>query len=380
MSKTWLGLAMVLAAGHLSGAEPGLPTLAVPDGAGVNIHFTDPRPGEMAMLAQAGFRWVRMDFAWGATEREQGVYDFSAYDRLLAALAPHGIRALFILDYNNPHYDGGLSPCSDEGRRAFANWAVAAVRHFRGQGILWEMYNEPNIGFWKPTPNPDDYVKLALAVGQALRAAEPTAAYIGPATSGIDLPFLVYLGLAAFVVVGTSNATNLTDGLDGLAAGPIAIASAVLLILAYVSGAKLGSLDLSRYLLIPSVVGGQELSIIASAMMGATIGFLFYNSYPAEIFMGDTGSLGLGALLGSMAVLTKNEMLSIIIFGVFVFDALSVIAQTTSFKLTGKRILPMAPVHHSFEKMGWKEPKIVVRFWIASLLLAMVALASIKVR
>jgi hypothetical protein len=190
MSKTWLGLAMVLAAGHLSGAEPGLPTLAVPDGAGVNIHFTDPRPGEMAMLAQAGFRWVRMDFAWGATEREQGVYDFSAYDRLLAALAPHGIRALFILDYNNPHYDGGLSPCSDEGRRAFANWAVAAVRHFRGQGILWEMYNEPNIGFWKPTPNPDDYVKLALAVGQALRAAEPTAAYIGPATSGIDLPFL----------------------------------------------------------------------------------------------------------------------------------------------------------------------------------------------
>jgi phospho-N-acetylmuramoyl-pentapeptide-transferase len=196
----------------------------------------------------------------------------------------------------------------------------------------------------------------------------------------IDLPFLVYLGLAAFVVVGTSNATNLTDGLDGLAAGPIAIASAVLLILAYVSGAKLGSLDLSRYLLIPSVVGGQELSIIASAMMGATIGFLFYNSYPAEIFMGDTGSLGLGALLGSMAVLTKNEMLSIIIFGVFVFEALSVIAQTTSFKLTGKRILPMAPVHHSFEKMGWKEPKIVVRFWIASLLLAMVALASIKVR
>jgi phospho-N-acetylmuramoyl-pentapeptide-transferase len=195
-----------------------------------------------------------------------------------------------------------------------------------------------------------------------------------------DLPFLVYLGLGSFVVVGTANATNLTDGLDGLAAGPIAIASAALLILSYVSGARLGSLDLSRYLLIPNVVGGQELSVICSAMMGATIGFLFYNSYPAEIFMGDTGSLGLGALLGSMAVLTKNELLSVVIFGVFVFEALSVIAQTTSFKLTGKRILPMAPVHHSFEKMGWKEPKIVVRFWIASLLLAMVALASIKVR
>lgn len=196
----------------------------------------------------------------------------------------------------------------------------------------------------------------------------------------LDLPFLLYLGLGATVVVGTANATNLTDGLDGLAAGPIAIASAVLLILSYVSGARLGSLDLSRYLLIPNVVGAQELSIICSAMMGATIGFLFYNSYPAEIFMGDTGSLGLGALLGTMAVLTKNELLSVVIFGVFVFEALSVIAQTTSFKLTGKRILPMAPVHHSFEKMGWKEPKIVVRFWIASLLLAMVALASIKVR
>ena len=190
MGNAWLGFVALLAAGHLRGAEVGLPALAVPDGAGVNIHFTDPRPGEMAMLAQAGFRWVRMDFAWAATERDKGVYDFAAYDRLLAALAPHGIRALFILDYNNPHYDGGLSPCSDEGRRAFAAWAAAAVRHFRGHGILWEMYNEPNIGFWKPTPNPDDYVKLALAVGQALRAAEPAEAYIGPATSGIDLPFL----------------------------------------------------------------------------------------------------------------------------------------------------------------------------------------------
>ncbi|HOU52354.1 MAG TPA: phospho-N-acetylmuramoyl-pentapeptide-transferase [Myxococcota bacterium] len=195
-----------------------------------------------------------------------------------------------------------------------------------------------------------------------------------------NLPIWLYFLLGLLVIVGTANAVNLTDGLDGLAAGPILTASAVFLILAYLTGAKLGSLDLSRYLLIPKVVGAQELSIVASAIMGATIGFLFYNTYPAEIFMGDTGALGLGAMLGAMAVLTKNELLSMVIFGVFLFEAISVILQTTSFKLTGKRVLPMAPLHHSFEKIGWKEPKIVVRFWIASLLLAMVALASIKVR
>ncbi len=163
---------------------------AVPEGLGVNIHFTDPRPGEMEMLAEAGFSWVRMDFAWGGTEREKGKYDFSAYDRLLAALEPHGIRALFILDYSNRHYDGGLSPCSDEGRAAFARWAAAAVERFRGRGILWEMYNEPNIGFWKPKPDAEQYVKLALAVGQAIRQVAPAEQYIGPATSQVDLAFL----------------------------------------------------------------------------------------------------------------------------------------------------------------------------------------------
>ncbi|NOZ00536.1 MAG: phospho-N-acetylmuramoyl-pentapeptide-transferase [Deltaproteobacteria bacterium] len=196
----------------------------------------------------------------------------------------------------------------------------------------------------------------------------------------LDLPLWLYLILAAIVIVGTSNATNLTDGLDGLAAGPVLTAAGTLLILTYVTGAKLGGFDISKYLLIPKVIGAQELSIICSAVMGATIGFLYYNTYPAEIFMGDTGSLGLGGLLGAMAVLTKNELLSVIIFGVFFFEAVSVILQTTYFKFTRRRIFPMSPVHHSFELMGWPEPKIVVRFWIISLLLAMVALASIKVR
>lgn len=196
----------------------------------------------------------------------------------------------------------------------------------------------------------------------------------------IELPMVLYLALAGMLVVGTANATNLTDGLDGLAAGPILTAAAALLIMAYLTGAKLGTFDVSRYLLIPKVVGATELSILCAAIMGATIGFLYYNTFPAEIFMGDTGALGLGSMLGTVALLTKNELISIVIFGVFVFEALSVILQTTSFKLTGKRIFPMSPVHHSFEKMGWPEPKIVVRFWIVSLLLALVALGSIKVR
>lgn len=196
----------------------------------------------------------------------------------------------------------------------------------------------------------------------------------------IDLPMLAYLTLGAFVVVGTANSTNLTDGLDGLVAGPIITAAGVLLILSYISGATLGGFDISRYLLIPKVVGAQELAIIASAIVGATLGFLFYNTYPAEIFMGDTGSLGLGGLLGAMAVLTKNELLSVIIFAVFLFEALSVMIQTTFFKIWGRRVFPMSPVHHSFELMGWAEPKIVVRFWIFSVLTALIALGSIKVR
>src|SRR5207249_12142795 len=145
---------------------------------------------EMARLAAGGFKFVRMDFAWGAIEKERGRYDFSAYDRLMAALAPHHIRAQFILDYSNRFYDNEQSPHTDEGRAAFARWAAAAAHHFRGRGILWEMYNEPNIGFWRPKPNVDDYAKLALAVGKALREAEPGETYIGPATSTIDFKFL----------------------------------------------------------------------------------------------------------------------------------------------------------------------------------------------
>jgi len=162
----------------------------LPDSLGVNIHFTDPRPGEMEMLSEAGFKWVRMDFGWEGTEPRKGKYNFAAYDRLMAALDQHHIRPIFILDYSNRFYDDGLSPHSDEGRKAFAKWAAAAATHFKGRGVVWEMYNEPNIQFWKPKPNADDYVKLALAAGRALREAMPREPYIGPASSTVDFKFL----------------------------------------------------------------------------------------------------------------------------------------------------------------------------------------------
>jgi hypothetical protein len=184
-------LALLCATSALADAPARLPPLGVPDALGVNIHFTDPRPGEMQMLADAGFKFVRMDFAWGGTERRAGAYDFAAYDRLLAALRPHGIRAVFILDYANRLYDEGQAPHTDAGRAAMAKWAAAAVAHFKGQGVVWEMWNEPNIAqFWKPKPNAEDYAKLAVEVGKAIRAAAPEELYVGPATSLIDMPFL----------------------------------------------------------------------------------------------------------------------------------------------------------------------------------------------
>ena len=163
----------------------------IPDGFGVNIDFTDPRPGEMKMLSEAGFRWVRMDLKWDLTEAVKGHYDFAAYDRLMSALDQYSLKALFILDYSNPAYDEGTPPHTEEARQAFARWAVAAAKHFAGRGVIWEIYNEPNIAqFWPPQPDVNDYVTLALAVGRAFREGAPGERLIGPATSGIDFDFL----------------------------------------------------------------------------------------------------------------------------------------------------------------------------------------------
>ena len=158
---------------------------------GVNIHFTRPQPGEMDMLAAAGFGFIRMDFAWGAIEKQPGVYDFSAYDGLLSQLDQRHMRALFILDYGNSLYDNGMAPHTDEGRAAFARFAVAAATRYKGRRIVWEMWNEPNgEQFWKSTVNVDDYVKLAVVVGKALRDSAPNEAYIGPALAGTNPKFL----------------------------------------------------------------------------------------------------------------------------------------------------------------------------------------------
>lgn len=189
-------LSVITGADRLPGSckdawTPGLNTSTFPQGIGVNIHFTDARPGEVKMIADAGFRWVRMDFKWDLTEKERGRYDFSPYERLMAALEPHGIRVLFILDYGNPLYTEDKAVRGEQARQAFARWAVAAAKHFSGRGIIWECFNEPNVPmFWPPKPNVDEYIALALAVGRAFRVAVPNEKLIGPATSGLDFNFL----------------------------------------------------------------------------------------------------------------------------------------------------------------------------------------------
>ncbi len=196
----------------------------------------------------------------------------------------------------------------------------------------------------------------------------------------IALPSAFYFAFASIVVVGTSNAVNLTDGLDGLAIGPVMINAGTYLVLAYLGGLTLFGQDVAAYLDIPSIRGATELAIYCGAVVGAGVGFLWYNTYPAQVFMGDVGSLALGGGLGTLAVVTKNELLSVILGGIFVVEAVSVITQVLVFKTTGKRIFLMAPIHHHFEKKGWPEPKVIVRFWIISVMLALVSLAQLKLR
>ena len=189
-----------------------------------------------------------------------------------------------------------------------------------------------------------------------------------------------YVPFMLFVVVGTSNAVNLTDGLDGLAIGPSIVSSVTFLVLAYVAGTTIAGFSLAPYLGIPPVPGASELAVFCAAMAGAGIAFLWFNTYPASMFMGDVGSLALGGALGILAVLTKNEVVSAILNGVFLVEAVSVIVQVASFRTTGKRVFRMAPIHHHFELKGISEPKIIVRFWITSIMLALVALMSLKLR
>lgn len=207
----------------------------------------------------------------------------------------------------------------------------------------------------------------------------------GLVTSQLHFPFFknivldlgwFYIFLSSFFVVGFANAVNLTDGLDGLAIFPIMICAATLGFLTYLSG----HYDLATYLGIPFVSGSGELTPFALAVAAGSLGFLWYNAHPAQIFMGDVGSLGMGSFLGTLFVLTKNELLIPLLGGIFVVEALSVISQVFSFQLTGKRIFSMAPLHHHFELKGMGESKIIIRFWIISLLLALLSLATLKLR
>ena len=206
-----------------------------------------------------------------------------------------------------------------------------------------------------------------------------------PAFDALLIPFLkdVYLPLGMgfvvlgyFVIVGSSNAVNLTDGLDGLAIMPTVMVAAALGIFAYLTGHAV----FSQYLFIPYVPGAGELAVISGAMVGAGLGFLWFNAYPAQVFMGDVGALALGAALGTMALIVRQELVFMLMSGVFVMETVSVILQVASFKLTGRRIFRMAPIHHHFELKGWPEPRVIVRFWIIAFVLVLIGLASLKLR
>lgn len=246
----------------------------------------------------------------------------------------------------------------------------------------------------------DDYKKLVLrdSKGLSVRSKYFWQSVVGlgaalflyfsaqhPVETQLIVPFfkafspelgVTFIVLAYFVIVGTSNAVNLTDGLDGLAILPTVMIGAALGIFAYVTG----NVNFAKYLGIPYVPGVGEVAVFCGALIGAGLGFLWFNTYPAQVFMGDVGALGLGAALGVVAVVVRQELVLFIMGGVFVMEAVSVILQVASFKLTGRRIFQMAPLHHHFELKGWPEPRVIVRFWIITVVLVLIGLATLKIR
>ena len=219
---------------------------------------------------------------------------------------------------------------------------------------------------------------VALVIGLALYFYPPFQTTLAfPFFKGLnpDLGW-AYVPFAMLVIIGASNAVNLTDGLDGLAIGPVIIAAGTYLLFAYLAGHA----NLADYLQINNVQGAGELAVLCGAMIGAGLGFLWFNTYPAQVFMGDIGSLSLGGAIGTIAVITKQEIVLVIVGGIFVMEALSVIVQVTSFRFYGKRVFRMAPIHLHFEMKGWPEPKIIVRFWIISIILALIGLSTLKLR
>ena len=260
--------------------------------------------------------------------------------------------------------------------------------------VLFATLSFGGIGLW------DDYLKVVKRRSTGLRAVEKFGLQIAaslvigvflyffsgdPAAAYLSVPFakqlVINLGwfmipFTALVVVGSSNAVNLTDGLDGLAAGLVAVAATANAVIVYVGGNRI----IADYLKIQYIPGSGELVVFCGALLGASLGFLWYNAHPAEVFMGDVGSLSLGGALGALAVVTKHELILIITGGIFVAEVVSVMLQVASYKVTGKRIFRMAPIHHHFEQIGWPESKVIIRFWIVGIILALVSLSSLKLR
>ncbi|WAJ26531.1 phospho-N-acetylmuramoyl-pentapeptide-transferase [Antarcticirhabdus aurantiaca] len=262
-------------------------------------------------------------------------------------------------------------------------WTVMMVTVGFGAIGFYDDYlkvtKQSHLGFSGKARLAIEFVIAALACGLIVYAQE------GSFATSLAFPFVksflldlgwFYIAVGAFVIVGAGNAVNLTDGLDGLAIVPIMIAAAAFGLIAYLAG----NVNFSNYLQIHYVLGTGELAPLCGAVIGAGLGFLWFNAPPAAIFMGDTGSLALGGMTGAIAVATKHEIVLAIIGGLFVIEALSVIIQVVSFKLTGKRVFLMAPIHHHFEKLGWTESQVVVRFWIIAFMLAFVGLSTLKLR
>ncbi|MCA9472326.1 MAG: phospho-N-acetylmuramoyl-pentapeptide-transferase, partial [Nitrospira sp.] len=244
----------------------------------------------------------------------------------------------------------------------------------------------------------DDYIKILRGRSKGLSPAQKLICQVAVAlaiamffyfspgySTQLSVPFfknfnpdlgLLYIPFAILVIVGCSNAVNLTDGLDGLAIGPTIIAAVAYTVVAWAVGNKL----VSDYLLIPYVDGAGELAVLTASIVGSSLGFLWFNTYPASVFMGDVGSLPLGSALGTVAVVCKHELLLLLVGGVFVMEAVSVIFQVLSYKSRGKRIFLMAPLHHHFEMKGWEEPKVVVRLWIIAFILCLLAVSTLKLR
>ncbi len=246
----------------------------------------------------------------------------------------------------------------------------------------------------------DDYLKISRRNSKGLSAGkkytwQSVAAFAAalflyanaqsPAETQLIVPFfkaiaidlgLFYIAFAYFVIVGTSNAVNLTDGLDGLAILPTVLIAGALVVFAYVTG----NINFARYLAVPYVAGVGEVCVFCGAIVGAGLGFLWFNTYPAQVFMGDVGALALGAALGIVAVVVRQELVLLIMGGVFVIETVSVILQVGSYKLTGRRLFRMAPIHHHFELKGWPEPRVIVRFWIITVVLVLIGIATLKLR